>query len=235
MSAAPANPIAITGAGNSYTGRDGPIAPGELATITLAGLEPDQPADLGYTVPLPMTLAGAQVFFDGERAALAAVVPGTIYCVTPYHLGGTTARSLLRSPPCPAGRPRPASADGSGQGQAYAPNEDGTLNAVNNPAKAGSLVTFYATGLGTPDSSCPYGQLASGRLTPPQPVGSNFSGLTQVYSLAGFVCGIDSVQAQIPAVTVAVPNLLFLAPGSSNRMLRIGVTPVSFTTSLLCP
>ena len=46
---------------------------------------------------------------------------------------------------------------------------------------------------------------------------------------------IYSVQAQIPAVTVAVPNLLFLAPGSSNRMLRIGVTPVSFTTSLLCP
>ena len=65
MSAAPANPIAITGAGNSYTGRDGPIAPGELATITLAGLEPDQPADLGYTVPLPTTLAGAQVLFDG--------------------------------------------------------------------------------------------------------------------------------------------------------------------------
>lgn len=117
------------------------------------------------------------------------------------------------------------SADGSGQGQAYARNEDGSLNSTNNPAKGGSLVTFYATGLGDPGSSCPYGQLAAGGFTPQQPVASNFSGLTQVSSLAGFVCGIYSVQARALSVESAVPNLLFFSPVASNQMLTITVAP----------
>ena len=115
--------------------------------------------------------------------------------------------------------------DGSGQGQAYASNNDGTLNSADNPAKAGSLVTFYATGLGTPGSSCPYGQLASGSSTPQQPVYANFPGGTQVSSLAGFVCGIYSVQARAPAVENLVPNLLLFPPVSSNQMLTIAVAP----------
>ena len=117
------------------------------------------------------------------------------------------------------------SADGSGQGQAYARNDDGTLNSPDNPAKAGSLVTYYATGLGTPGSSCPYGQLASGNFTAPQPIGSNFGGVTQVSSLAGFVCGIYSVQARAPAVQSAVPNLFLFSPVSSNQMLTFAVAP----------
>jgi hypothetical protein len=79
----PSNPLAITGAGNSYSGRDGPIGPGELATITLSGFQPDLAVDLGYTVPLPTSLAGTQVLFDGEPAMLAGVFPWSIYCVTP--------------------------------------------------------------------------------------------------------------------------------------------------------
>ena len=232
---APANPLVITGAGNSYTGRDGPIAPGELATITLSGFQPGQAVDLGYTVPLPAILAGAQVLFDGEPAVLAGVYPGQIYCVTPYDLAGKTSTTIEVTfngqvstsltadvQPVDLGL---LSADGSGQGQAYARNEDGSLNSTNNPAKGGSLVTFYATGLGDPGSSCPYRQLAAGGFTPQQPVGSNFSGLTQVSSLAGFVCGIYSVQARAPSVESAVPNLLFFSPVASNQMLTIAVAP----------
>jgi uncharacterized protein (TIGR03437 family) len=232
---APPNPLVITGAGNSYSGRDGPIAPGELATITLAGFQPDQIADLGYAVPLPTALAGAQVLFDGEPAVLAGVYPGRIYCVTPYDLAGRTSTKIevtfdgqvstsLTADVLPVDLGL-LSADGSGQGQAYARNADGTLNSSDNPAKSGSLVTFYATGLGTPGSSCPYGQPASGNFTPQQPVGSNFSGMTQVSSLAGFVCGIYSVQTPAPTVQSAVPNLFFFAPGSSNQMLTIAVAP----------
>ena len=74
----PSNPLVITGAGNSYSGRDGPIAPSELATITLSGFQPDQPVGLGYTMPLPMSLAGTEVLFDGEPAVLASVFPWSI-------------------------------------------------------------------------------------------------------------------------------------------------------------
>src|SRR5262249_47566740 len=84
----PAKPLIITPAGISSTSRDGPLSPGDLATITLAGFQPDQPANLGYTATLSTMLAGTQVLFDGEPAVLAAVVPGQIYCVTPYDLAG---------------------------------------------------------------------------------------------------------------------------------------------------
>ena len=99
------------------------------------------------------------------------------------------------------------------------------LNSPANPAKGGSLVTFYATGIGTPDFSCPYGQISSGSFTPQQTIGSDFGGLTEVSSLAGFVCGIYSVQARVPAEQSPVPNLLFFAPATSSQMLMIAVTP----------
>jgi uncharacterized protein (TIGR03437 family) len=35
------------------------------------------------------------------------------------------------------------------QGSAIAVNQDGTLNSKTNPAKVGSIVTFYVTGLGS--------------------------------------------------------------------------------------
>jgi uncharacterized protein (TIGR03437 family) len=160
---APANQLIIRGAGYLYSGRDGPLAPGELATITLAGFQSDQTADLGYTVPLPTTLAGAQVLFDGEPAVLADVFPWSIGCVTPYDLArkssttiqvkfnGQVSTSLTADvQPVDLGV---LSADGSGQGQAYAPNEDGTLNSSDNPAK--SRLARHVLGDGTRNAQAP--------------------------------------------------------------------------------
>jgi uncharacterized protein (TIGR03437 family) len=215
----PANPLVITAPGNSYTGRDGPLAPGELATITVTGLQPVQPTDLGYTAPLPTALAGTQVFFDGEPAAIAAVLPGSIYCVTPYDLAGKTSTTIQVKfngqistaitadvVPTDIGL---LSADGSGAGQAYARNADGTLNSPANPAKAGSQVTFYLTGLGSSGSSCPYGQIDTASFTPQQTLSSILGGPLQVSSLEGFVCGMYSVQVRAPELQAAAPTAEF--------------------------
>ena|SRR5215472_15438806 len=82
------NRLTITGAGNSFTGRSGPLSPGEFATITLGGVQPDQPINLGLNAPLPTSLEGVQVLFDGELAAIVAVGSGVVVCLTPYDLVG---------------------------------------------------------------------------------------------------------------------------------------------------
>jgi uncharacterized protein (TIGR03437 family) len=40
--------------------------------------------------------------------------------------------------------------DSSGRGQAAARNQDGSTNSAANPAKAGEVITLFATGLGRP-------------------------------------------------------------------------------------
>jgi uncharacterized protein (TIGR03437 family) len=48
-------------------------------------------------------------------------------------------------------------ANSSGTGQASAVNQDGTLNAASNPAKAGSTISLFATGLGSSSLSVTIG------------------------------------------------------------------------------
>ncbi len=52
--------------------------------------------------------------------------------------------------------------DGSGSGQIAAVNQDGSLNNGANPAKAGRVVTLYATGQGVVSSMPLDGQPAQG-------------------------------------------------------------------------
>ena len=54
--------------------------------------------------------------------------------------------------------------DGSGSGQVAAVNQDGSLNNGANPAKAGSIVTLYATGQGLIGGMPPTAQAAQGLL-----------------------------------------------------------------------
>ena len=59
--------------------------------------------------------------------------------------------------------------DGSGSGQVAALNQDGSVNNGANPAKAGSVVTLFATGQGAMDGMPPDGQAAQGIVGPSRP------------------------------------------------------------------
>jgi uncharacterized protein (TIGR03437 family) len=141
------------------------------------------------SAPLPRTLAGTQVLFDGEAAALISVAAGRVLAIAPYSLAGkrqTLVQAVFEgvaSPPVLTevrADPGYLSLDGSGTGQAYARNPDGTLNSPQNPAPENSSVTMYLTGTGVVDPACPEGSIAAGE-----------THLSSTPSLIpGFLCGI---------------------------------------------
>ena len=188
--------VTITSAGNAFALRDGPVSPGQITQISVSGLNPDNAIDLTLTPanPLPRTLAGAQVLFDGEPAAIVSVAPGRIVALAPYDLAGKRQTSIqvvfqgAVSPPVLADVTADhayLSADGSGTGQAFALNPDGTVNSASNPAPPGSRVTVYTTGIGLADPNCPEGGVAS--------IATELSG-TGYSSVPGHACGVFQIQ-----------------------------------------
>ena len=121
------------------------------------------------TVPLPTTLGGVRVLFDGTAAPLYLVTPGLIHAQLPMGLRGPTATLLITRDLEKAGsNPREIeihdyspgiftlSQNGEGQGiVVFANTPDlaapvGTVGG-SRPATAGDLLTIYANGLGPVD------------------------------------------------------------------------------------
>ena len=207
-------PLELRSVGNAFTLRSGPVSPGQITLVTADGIAPADPVDLTLTpsAPLPRTLAGTQVLFDGEAAALISVAPGRVTAIAPYDLAGKASTSVqvmfqgaVSAPVLAdvAADPGYRSADGSAAGQAYARNADGTLNSAQNPAEEGSLLTLYLTGAGVVDPGCPEGGVAANAVSLPA------ASLT-VTSVPGSVCGLFQTtfrtQTYGPSAAASLPN-----------------------------
>lgn len=142
------------------------VAPGEVVSIVGTRLGPPAPvhAEASEEGRMPAEVAGTRVFFDGLPAPLLYVSEQRIDVVTPFALspGGT--------------RVRVAAADGEAaldavvvaeqpaifrKGESAAVNEDGTSNTESNPARLGSVVSIWATGVGTLFPAPTDGQIAA--------------------------------------------------------------------------
>lgn len=168
------------------------------------------------TVPLPTTLGGVQVLVNGTPAPLFYASPAQINLQVPYEAPvGTTAvefqvlnpttgqilaSNFYRIDPYAPGL---FTVGGIGSGQLAALNQDGTVNSQTNPAKAGSFISFFGTGVGVVSGAPKDGTPAPSALlpTPDTPivyingmqVPVQFSGLAP-----GFI-GLWQINAQIPA------------------------------------
>jgi uncharacterized protein (TIGR03437 family) len=131
--------------GGSVTGR---IAPGELISIYGAGIGPPVAATAAPTGGLyPQTLAGVQVTMNGRNMPLLYVSSNQINAIVPMALAtgaGASVRvingtsvspdfSVWIVPSAPHSYPTVL-------------NQDGTVNGTSNPARGGSVVSFYGTG-----------------------------------------------------------------------------------------
>lgn len=137
------------------------IAPGEMVTLFGAGFGPPvlTMAALEANNLLPTSLAGARVLINGAPAPLiyasdktsAALVPfgisagGSAQVQAEYNgqLSNAVALTVKNT------MPGLYSADSSGFGQGAITYPDGSVNSAQNPAAAGSLVTLWASGLGS--------------------------------------------------------------------------------------
>src|SRR5205807_1493603 len=104
------------------------------------------------------TLGGSQVLFDGTPAPLLYASSSQVAAVVPYGVdgklgtqvqvkasGGTSDSVAL--PVLPVA-PSVLSVDYTGSGQGAVLNHDGKVNSFSTPAKAGSIVSIFATGEG---------------------------------------------------------------------------------------
>jgi uncharacterized protein (TIGR03437 family) len=135
------------------------VSPGTIVTLLGTRMGPTEDvAAAPVNGRFPTTLAGVRVLIGGIPAPLLFVRADQINAITPYgvtpgtkvdvaveyqgnsatlaNLDGVVTDFALFS------------MDGSGRGQAAALNEDGSLNSVSNPARRGSIVVLYGTGIG---------------------------------------------------------------------------------------
>ena len=115
--------------------------------------------------------------------------------------------------------------DGSGSGQIAAVNEDGSLNNGAHPAKAGSVVTLYATGQGLLNTMPGDGQAGQGIVTT--------SDTPQVFINSGFVpqedvlfsglapgfAGLWQINVKIPGNVPPADVIVFISYGGINSIL----------------
>jgi uncharacterized protein (TIGR03437 family) len=203
-------------AGGNVTAR---ISPAEVISIYGPGIGPATaatatPANGFY----PTTLGGVQVTINGINMSLLYVSANQVNAVVPMELpagSGATVRVIngtTTSPNYPVWI------------VVFAPqafpgvlNQDGTINSQTNPAKGGSIVTFYATGWQPTFSPLADGQVATTAQDMCEGTCRAGSNATVVYGGAapGIVAGVS--QFNILVVTLpANPSAYMLDLGVSN-------------------
>ncbi len=199
--------------GASFARAPAPVAAGSIVAIFGSGLATGSAG--AATVPLPVTLAGAQVLMNGRAAPLFAVSPGQINAQVPWELRGNTTiniRVVANGSPSntvvtnlAAAAPGIFTTAASGSGAGVVTHAaDGTLITASRPAARAEFLTIFCTGLGQVSnqppagSAGPSGPLAVSVAPPTATIGGLpatviFSGLAP-----GFV-GLYQVNLQVPA------------------------------------
>jgi trimeric autotransporter adhesin len=173
---------------NAATLQAGPVAAGSLISIFGAGL------------------GGAQVLFDGQAAALILSQNTQINTRVPLNASGAmevvTGSTVLLNTTLTIAPSAPGIFTGpGGTGPVIMSNQDGTVNSNTYPAAQGSIVAFYATGIGQSTVGVSIGGAAAGVL---------FAG-----DAPGFV-GVSQINVQVPAGIASGTVPLLLTAGSAQ-------------------
>lgn len=239
--------------GNSATYVTRAVAPGELVTLTGSGLGPAQGIQTQASTqsPFPTSVSGTQVTFDGVPAPLLWVHDSQINAVVPWQVtpGATTQICVAAGeskPSCvswPVAQTAPGVFTVDGR-NAAALNQDGSVNTAGNPALPGSIVSVFASGLGSViplqvngglvRSPLPSNVSSAGVgaqwLVPVPPFGLQYVSATLPVAHAGpapgLFAGISQINFRIPAANEAVPYsaLFFLTlPGITSPSFSVYV------------
>jgi uncharacterized protein (TIGR03437 family) len=215
------NDIQVTSVANGASLLVGPISPGEVVTIFGANIGPVQLCGLQVDSAgqVRNVLADTQVLFDDVPAPLLYTSSAEVGALVPLGTSGPATQmqvtysgrtsSAMTIPVVPAA-PALFSLDGTGGGPGAILNEDGSVNAYNNPANRGSIITVYATGLGAAIPLGEDGGLTGGPALPSAalPVTVLIDGQPAEISYAGaapgMVQGIVQINVRIPDTTTPV-------------------------------
>jgi uncharacterized protein (TIGR03437 family) len=127
------------------------LSPGETFIVNGAGFGNDATLSVnGVALPLiaqsATTLIGAIPLSFSSLLAAQPFQSVTSFAATITVQSGSASASIFA--PLGAAAPGVFSVNGNGLGQGYILNADGAMNSPSNPAKEGSKITIYATGVG---------------------------------------------------------------------------------------
>jgi uncharacterized protein (TIGR03437 family) len=201
---------------NAATFVEGPIAPGEIVTLRGKGIGPEKPVSgmIGADGNISTELAGVTVLFGDLKipAPLLYVPSEQINAVVPWGAGGDSnviAVQVLYNGNASTSVgwnvtvPGIFLADYTTQ-QAAVTNADGTPNSPKNPAKRGSVVTFYGTGGGPTDlpggdgGIWPSSPLAHLALPVTVKIGNADAEVLYSGSAPGMVSGVFQINVRVP-------------------------------------
>ncbi|HSB18172.1 MAG TPA: SBBP repeat-containing protein [Bryobacteraceae bacterium] len=222
------------------------LAPGEVFVLTGYDLGPAQgiAAVPNAAGQYPTSLGGVQALFNSKPAPLLFVQANEIHAVAPFAFPDFPVIEVQygaqSAPPLDISSSTVDPGIFSANGQGAIINQDGTVNTPANPARLGSIVSIYATGLGTlvNDSRSTRNPLADGQVTPipppyiltelayPQVTFAGVAGVTLWSGAApGLIAGVTQINVQLPAELPsgieldAVPMILNAAATPSPPVL----------------
>jgi uncharacterized protein (TIGR03437 family) len=204
-------------------------APGEATSMTYSSKDGGAAA-----VGLPTILGGTQVLVNGEAAGLFFVSPTQINFQMPPDVTGPTVqvvvvnngvRGLSATASVQSAVPGIFTAVPGGTGPGAILNQDFSPNSATNPARAGSVILIYATGLG-PTTNPP----ATGQFAVASPLSETFAtpfvtvgGLPAQVQFSGLAPGFVGLY-QVNAV---VPNGV---TSGSSVVLTLSISGVAANT-----
>jgi uncharacterized protein (TIGR03437 family) len=219
------------------------VSPGELVAIFGSNLGPTAPVGLQLDASgsVATTIGDTQVLFDGVASPMIFASASQVNAVVPFGVtAGTIGVQVQYQGQASQSLPMivvPAatgifSLNSSGVGQAFARNQDGSLNSPLNPAAPGSVVTFLATGTGQWSPAGVDGAIVgAGDL--PQPilpvhamVGGQPAEVQYAGGAPGFVEGVIQVNLQIPATSQTgsvVPLMLQMGDSTSQPGITLAI------------
>ena len=226
--------ISQAGLGNVFSGVGGRVAPGEIVSLFGSGLGPLSGVALGFdgaTGLLPTFGSGVAVSLNGQPAPLYFVSTGQINIQVPYEVSGSTEARLV------------VTVNGQASDTVTLPvvatkpglvtrvwNQDGSINAPDNPALAGSVVVLYATGQGITNPASRTGAYPVGSFPEPVlPATVSIGGLTSEVLFRGQApgtAGVMQLNVRLPEGITAgngVPVVLTIGGVSSQAGVTIAV------------
>jgi uncharacterized protein (TIGR03437 family) len=238
--------ISPNGIRNAISLQSGPMAVGEIVTIFGTGLGPEkmQGGEIPAGGEFPTVLGGTRVFFENFEAPLLSVQSNAVTAIVSpmaaandikIELGGTVAiKKTIQYADLGDYAPGLSTRDSSGHGQLAALNADGSINSPEHPARRGSLVVLYGTGIlgdTVPFASCAFNGFATdisaqSAVLPEIDIGGADADVLYAGSMPGVICALQQINVIVPeesAVGAAVPVHLGM-PGPTWYFAQDGLT-----------
>ncbi|MBY0504797.1 MAG: IPT/TIG domain-containing protein [Bryobacteraceae bacterium] len=213
---------------NLASGLTGPIAAGELISISGAGLGPADTATSRVTPEgrVDVSAGGTRVLFDGVPGPVLSARENLLVVAVPYAVDGKTTVSMTVERNGGLSRPLALTVAPAAPGVfPVIRNQDGSLNSAANPAPRGSIITMNITGDGRPTTLGIDGLLAAAPLAVPflpVVVGINNEGVEVTFAgAAPGLTAITQVSARIPPATpsgASVPLVVAVGDAFSQAL-----------------